>query len=317
MDMHKLESLLKTQAVVQSPLGHESCKKNPLTAVVDCMNESASESCTSVPSMTGGKDVVPALLLELVSVAYKISKMDQMLHLIDKSGPIDSPEAAKFHELSMQGVAHSRKVLHAQQATLLKLLSSATGANSTASVASESAVKTSGMLLNEGKSTSKLKRSDEEETQSQCSTTISGESTPTSAVMQNTTDSDEDGSVSLFEKPQDLDGIQSLRMDLEKLKEYPIGCSLMVKKIKNLGFDSATALRDHFSSYGTVVDVLVSHSITKPSAKRKKGRVRPAAVGFVVLAALGDVKKVLGAGAEHMINGVSTEVLQFQCQDAN
>merc|ERR1719502_1636512 len=124
-----------------------------------------------------------------------------MLHLFEKSGPTDSPEAAKFHELSMQGVAHSRKVLHAQQATLLKLLSSATGANSTPSVTSEAAVKTSGMLMNLGKSTPQLKRTDQEETQSECSTTISGESSPTSSVMQKTTDSDEDGSVSPFEKP--------------------------------------------------------------------------------------------------------------------
>lgn len=88
----------------------------------------------------------------------------------------------------------------------------------------------------------------------------------------------------LDESAKDAQAAGSLRADLRKLQEYndPQRC-LLVRKIKKLGLDSARKLRDHFQTAGVVTEVLVAHSFEKPSAKRRHGRVRPAAMGFVVM----------------------------------
>merc|ERR1719386_131964 len=99
---------------------------------------------------------------------------------------------------------------------------------------------------------------------------------------------------------------QSMRLQLEKLKEYPHGQSLIVRKIKQLGFDSGDVLKEHFEQYGPVAEVLVAHSITKPSSKRTKGRVRPATIGFVVMGSLEGADAAIAAGEQQMIKATTT-----------
>jgi len=295
---------------IQEFADEDTCTKlkGPLAVVMNFMNGSTSGACFDASNTSGGKDVVPGLLLELVQLATQIAKMEQMREVLEKTGPTESPEAEKFHRLSVQALTCSRNTLQEQQGTLLRLLSSVTGANSPAGATSDSATKLSELPVHLGDSKSELKQTDDD-FQSQCSTTISGEVAAGGRTPPSTADSDEDCFIPSSEKPVANDGIQSLRLHLEKLKEYPTGCSLQVKNIKLLGFNSATFLRDHFSQYGPVAEVLVAHSITKPSDKRKNGRVRPAAMGFVVMATTEDVKNVLDAGAQQVINGVPTEVL--------
>merc|ERR1719428_1698328 len=104
----------------------------------------------------------------------------------------------------------------------------------------------------------------------------------------------------------------SMRLQLEQLKKHPAGHALIVRKIKSLGFDSAEVLKEHFGQYGSVAEVLVAHSITKPSAKRSKGRVRPAAIGFVVMASLEGADAALAAGEQQMIEATTVEVGRHQ-----
>lgn len=96
--------------------------------------------------------------------------------------------------------------------------------------------------------------------------------------------------------------VGSLRADLRKLQGYddPRRC-LLVRKIKRLGVDSAQKLRDHFQRAGAVTDVLVAHSFEKPSAKRRQGRVRPAAMGFVVMEDAAIAKDLVESGAVQLV----------------
>ena len=51
----------------------------------------------------------------------------------------------------------------------------------------------------------------------------------------------------------------------------------------------------------SLAEVLVSHTFEKPSAKRASGRVRPAALGFVVFRSPEAAQAILAAGEEHVV----------------
>merc|ERR1719313_3047599 len=80
-----------------------------------------------------------------------------------------------------------------------------------------------------------------------------------------------------------LIGSGSLRQDLELLRQRQPEHVIIVRKIKKLGFESPQLLDAHFSQFGEVKELLVAHSHVKPTTKRPNGRVRPAALGFVVM----------------------------------
>lgn len=104
----------------------------------------------------------------------------------------------------------------------------------------------------------------------------------------------------------------SLRWGLEALRVHSPDCVLIVRKIKKLGFDSHVALREHFSRHGDVVDVHVAHSKTKPSPKRPAGRVKPATLGFVIMADPAAAAVALAAGAEQTVGPAVIEVQRFE-----
>lgn len=101
----------------------------------------------------------------------------------------------------------------------------------------------------------------------------------------------------------------SLRENLELLKKYDPECVLVVKKIKRFGFESPTVLKEHFDQYGVVLDVLVA--LTHSPQKSKSTRVRPAAMGYVVMEDAYAVKRALQAGLSQNISGVLIELRRF------
>jgi len=95
--------------------------------------------------------------------------------------------------------------------------------------------------------------------------------------------------------------VGSLRADLEKLRTLDPACCLLIRKIKRLGLNSQERLRSHFERYGPVQEVLVAHTFEKPSAKRRHGRVRPAAMGFVVLGDQSSTQAALEASETQLV----------------
>merc|ERR1719281_1407500 len=109
-----------------------------------------------------------------------------------------------------------------------------------------------------------------------------------------------------------LIGSGSLRQDLELLRQRPPEHVIIVRKIKQLGFESPQLLEQYFSQYGEVKELLVAHSHVKPTAKRPNGRTRPAALGFVVMASAEAAQKVFLAGTDQMIGGFDIELAPFE-----
>jgi len=106
--------------------------------------------------------------------------------------------------------------------------------------------------------------------------------------------------------------VGSLRDDLERLKEHDTQQCLIVRRIKRLGLGSPEILRKHFSSFGVVKEMLISHSFEKKSAKCRADRVRPAALGFIIMDSVDGAQAVLRAGPTIMIGDVDVEVKIFE-----
>lgn len=117
--------------------------------------------------------------------------------------------------------------------------------------------------------------------------------------------------VALPEESAPPSPIGSLRIDLEKLRQYDSDCCLIVRKIKKLGLDSADKLEGHFRQFGDVAEVLVAHSYERPSPKRRNGRVRPAALGFVVMKTAEGSSRAVEAGE---LQAVGAEALDVSVQ---
>jgi len=102
--------------------------------------------------------------------------------------------------------------------------------------------------------------------------------------------------------------IGSLRSDLERIKDKDPKCCLTVRHIKALGLESGELLREHFSRLADVEEVHVAHSFEKPTSKRRHGRVRPAALGFVVMASREAAERVLAVGSEQLVGDARINV---------
>merc|ERR1719261_774342 len=124
-----------------------------------------------------------------------------------------------------------------------------------------------------------------------------------------------------FVPPADISakliGSGSLRQDLELLKQRQPEHVIIVRRIKKLGFESPQLLDEHFSHYGEVKELLVAHSHVKPTSKRPNGRVRPAALGFVVMGTPDAAKNAFKGGTEQMISDVSVELAPFESFDSH
>lgn len=233
---------------------------------------------------TTNAQTTPALLLELVTIVTQIAQLDAMCEKVRASAPVTGSEADKWHQVSVQALDTSRKYMVEQQTSILQRLANATGTQAPA--------------------TAEIKNLKKEEAVAE------PPSGPTFTAQDEAA-----APANLMHTLMQGDG-NSLRNDLEKIKLHNSGCALLIRKIKPLGFESPEYLRSHCEKSGQVLEVLVSHCVTKPSAKRAKGRIRPAALGFVVMASPEEAEKVFAEGEQQIINfhgvDVAVEVQRFR-----
>jgi hypothetical protein len=224
-----------------------------------------------------------SLLLELTEVASQLAKVDMMLAQLDESAP-EEENAKRYHKISLQALQCSRNMLFDKQRHCLKEL------GGTPSKATEEEAKP---VM---------------------------EPTPASTTW-NGWGKAEIEAVPEFVPPADssskLIGSGSLREDLELLRTRQPENVIIVRKIKKLGFESPQLIDAHFSQYGEVKELLVAHSHIKPTAKRPNGRVRPAALGFVVMANEVAAQNAFKAGADQMINGIRIELASFESVESH
>jgi len=87
---------------------------------------------------------------------------------------------------------------------------------------------------------------------------------------------------------------------LHHLQGYDYNQIIVTRKINRLGFESPQILEAHFSQFGKVEHVLVPHSHVK-SRNGVSRRLRPSALGFIVMSNEMEVNGVLAIGEEHLI----------------
>lgn len=228
---------------------------------------------------------------ELIKVAGQISKLDAMLEQAQASPPAkNDAEAQQWHSVSVTALAWSRAELARQQKNLLlQLRSSLLAVPALPEVAKDTAyVEQKHTCTEVAKDTAHV------EQKHTCS----------------------EGMV-IDQTPEDVGALPpgsvgSLRVDLERLREYNPDCCLIVRKIKTLGLESAQKMESHFEAIGEVAEVLVAHSYERPSPKRRNGRVRPAALGFVVMATKEGCDRVIELGEHHSIGDIVVSVQKFE-----
>lgn len=99
--------------------------------------------------------------------------------------------------------------------------------------------------------------------------------------------------------------ISTLKDNLRQLSCLDPKSVILVRKISKLGLNSAQLLEIHFSRFGPVHGIFVSHSIEKPSGRRVNPRWRPASLGFVAMASAEDAAMAMRHGSEQIVLGVS------------
>jgi len=237
----------------------------------------------SEPTRTSSKPKSPATvassLLELSEVASQLAHVEMMLAQVTENTP-EEESAKRFHEISLQALECSKKMLCEKQAQCLKDLGALIGPPAQ----------------------------------------VAEEPTPPSSTWNGWSKEDLDA-VPEFVPPSELAskliGSGSLRQDLELLRQRQPECVIIVRKIKKLGFESPQILDDHFSQYGEVKELLVAHSHVKPTSKRPNGRVRPAALGFVVMATPEGTHNAFKGGTNQIIGDVSVELAPFESFDSH
>lgn len=121
------------------------------------------------------------------------------------------------------------------------------------------------------------------------------------------------------------DSENSLADTLKELTVIDNARVLMVRQVNRLGLNSAAALQEHFTKFGHVDKIMVSHTRSK-SKCGKPMRLRPACLGFVVMADVAGVEAALARGPEHVVKseqdsvgapGEMICVFRFQSHDIN
>lgn len=105
---------------------------------------------------------------------------------------------------------------------------------------------------------------------------------------------------------------------LKKLDHVDPRCVVGVRKINRLGFEARDLLREHFSRYGAVEDILLSGAEEKGAvAGGPRVRVRPSGFGFVVFESVEAAATVLRDGPAQVINDSEILVNSFERRDSN
>lgn len=270
----------------------------------------------SVPSLGEDADPMSDNLQQLVIVAAKLSNIDSMLEEARQAPPLVDPEAQRWQQVSMTALQWSRKALSEKLQALLQGIRSDVAEKQQASQQEDEAPRCFTMPCDTS-ATAPSPPVDRPACLGTTSASSSAESSPNPAP---TAPPGEFLPPTLepapaAEEAELLGGahaappeVGSLRSDLERLREFDPGCCLIVRRIKKLGLESGQYLREHFELAGSVREVLVAHSFEKPSAKRRNGRIRPAAIGFVAMASEADAAAALLRGQEQVIGEAVVDV---------
>lgn len=107
----------------------------------------------------------------------------------------------------------------------------------------------------------------------------------------------------------------SLSMSLHLLSNEDPACLLIVRRINKLGFKAAKKLKQYFSQYGPVANVLCAHSTVRLNSCEPDppviARKRPSSLGFIHMAMASSVLKIL-ENAEHEVDGFIIRVEKFE-----
>eukprot|EP00442_Polarella_glacialis_P009725 CAMPEP_0115127570 /NCGR_PEP_ID=MMETSP0227-20121206/50477_1 /TAXON_ID=89957 /ORGANISM="Polarella glacialis, Strain CCMP 1383" /LENGTH=480 /DNA_ID=CAMNT_0002531679 /DNA_START=106 /DNA_END=1548 /DNA_ORIENTATION=- len=113
--------------------------------------------------------------------------------------------------------------------------------------------------------------------------------------------------------------VQTLSASLQMLSHEDPDALIIVRRINKLGFKAARRLKQHFSKFGRVLNVLVAHSTSRGLVGDSGGdalhaRHRPSSLGFVHMASAEAVAKVLAEGPEQEVEGEIIRVQKFERQ---
>jgi hypothetical protein len=243
------------------------------------------------------KKTMASLLLELTTIAAQLAHVDKTFGKVNDGAPED-PEARRWHDISVQALRTSRNMLSEKQMTCLNEIGALAGVPEITAAATGNAESEQKPLQSQGKTSS----------------------------WDSWTPADIDACPEFVPPPPGLEQVPwkshsedaangSLRKDLEMLRQAQPDTVLIVRKIKKLGFESPEMLRQHFGQYGPVQEILVAHSHVKPTPKRPNGRVRPAALGFVIMASPEGVKNAFEVGDVQNVCGYPVELKLFESFD--
>jgi len=278
-------SLLQQQVQQKDDAAPEKEALSPTSPPGFEKRKSSAVATLACPAATAeGRGVVahmPALLKELVEVAAEVARTDGLLKEAEHGIPLGA-EAQKWHEVSCRALQWSRDALADRQSNILARMKELVQERSARS----------GVIPTEPVPTPAPKPS--------WLNVEAAEFCPASKQSAASRDMEQHAAALAAGLPG-AENLGSLRKDLEELRRYDRRCCILVRRIKQLGLNSPETLHEHFSSYGELAEVLVSHTFEKPSAKRAAGRVRPAALGFVVLRSPEAAQAILAAGEEHVV----------------
>jgi len=230
-------------------------------------------------------------LKNFLEVALKVAQLDEAIMSARASAPSqEDTEAFKWHEVSIKALMWTRSSLLEQQGTALGQLRNYAASQRSSDVPGFSLSATASPLSPAAP-------------KSRADAQVKSSKLPSPSQV--------GARVAAGEM-----SVGSLRDDLERLKEYDAQQCLIVRRIKRLGLGSPEILREHFSGFGGVKEMLISHSFEKKSAKCRADRVRPAALGFIVMDSVAGAQAALHAGPTVMIGDVDVEVKIFEPLDA-
>lgn len=233
-------------------------------------------------------------LKNFLEVAMKVAQIDEAIMKARASAPSqEDSEALKWHEVSIKALMWTRSSLVEQQGNALGQLKNSV-------VSQQPSALPFGEPVSSLSATAKPFSPPAPKPKAEAQVKLSKALTPAQVGAKVVA-----GEMS----------VGSLRDDLERLKEYDAKQCLIVRRIKRLGLGSPEILRDHFSGFGGVKETLISHSFEKKSAKCRSDRVRPAALGFIIMDSVDGARTALKAGPTLMISGVDVEVKAFQALD--
>jgi len=107
-------------------------------------------------------------------------------------------------------------------------------------------------------------------------------------------------------------------MQLKKLEHVDARCVVSVRKIKGLGFAARDLLREHFSRYGAIEEILLSGAEEKVAAPGgPRVRIRPSGFGFVVFDSAEAAAAVIRDGQTQVIKDNEILINSFERRGGN